>query len=186
MKQDRIQQVFSPSRQRISLVAVSILLQAAILVVALGMFSQYFGWFYLACLCISAIASLEISMKKTKLAYKIAWIIPILLVPVVGGLMYFALGGGRKPHYQKTDVLRLFRRHLSPTPPSRPITSSNMASSRPIWAPRPAITPPARTSFPRCWRLWSRRSGTFSWNISSSRKNPPCGGRCWRFWSARQ
>lgn len=115
MKQDRIQQVFSPSRQRVSLVAVSILLQAAILVVALGMFSQYFGWFYLACLCISAIASLEISMKKTRLAYKIAWIIPILLVPVVGGLMYFALGGGRKPHYQKTDVLRLFRRHLSPT-----------------------------------------------------------------------
>ena len=43
MKQDRIQQVFSPSRQRVSLVAVSILLQAAILVVALGMFVGFTG-----------------------------------------------------------------------------------------------------------------------------------------------
>ena len=63
---------------------------------------------------ISVLVSLYISTKKTKLAYKVAWIIPILLVPVVGGIMYIFLGGGRRPHYQKTETTRAFRRHLNP------------------------------------------------------------------------
>ena len=109
-----IQQVFSPRRQRIFWVALSILLQAGLIVVTLGFFSQYFGWVYLVCVAISVLVSLYISTKKTKLAYKVAWIIPILLVPVVGGIMYIFLGGGRRPHYQKTETTRAFRRHLNP------------------------------------------------------------------------
>ncbi len=109
-----IQQVFSPRHQRILWVALSILLQAGLIVVTLLFFSQYFGWVYLTCVAISVLVSLYISTKKTKLAYKVAWIIPILLFPLVGGIMYIFLGGGRQPHYQKADAVRVFRRHLSP------------------------------------------------------------------------
>ena len=42
-----IQQVFSPRHQRILWVALSILLQAGLIVVTLLFFSQYFGWVYL-------------------------------------------------------------------------------------------------------------------------------------------
>lgn len=110
-----IQQVFSPRRQRIFWVALSILLQAGLLTVTLAFFSQYFGWVYLVCVLISVLVSLHISTKKTKLAYKVAWIIPILLLPVVGGIMYIFLGGGRRAHYQKADTIRAFRRHLTPS-----------------------------------------------------------------------
>ena len=102
-----IQQVFSPRHQRILWVALSILLQAGLIVVTLLFFSQYFGWVYLTCVAISVLVSLYISTKKTKLAYKVAWIIPILLFPLVGGILYIFLGGGRQPHYQKADAQRL-------------------------------------------------------------------------------
>ena len=100
---------------RVVLVGLAILAQLAILLVMLLRFQEYFVYFYAISITVSVAAVLYIINNRSNPAYKIAWIIPILLVPVVGGLMYFALGGGRKPHYQKTDVLRLFRRHLSPT-----------------------------------------------------------------------
>lgn len=115
MERQRIQEVFTPRRQRILWVAGSILLQAAVIVALLVLGRRYFGWFYLVCVLLSVAVALHISTKRGKLAYKMAWIIPILLAPLVGGIMYLILGGGSKPHYQKADTLRLFRRYLVPT-----------------------------------------------------------------------
>ena len=48
------------------------------------------------------------------MAYKIAWIIPILLVPLIGGVMYIILGGSRKPHYRRAETRRAMKHYLVP------------------------------------------------------------------------
>lgn len=109
----RVQTVLSPHRQRVMGVILSILLQFLVFVAMLGTFSQYFVSFYLLCVLMSVIVSLYVSTRNTKLAYKVAWIIPILLVPLVGGMVYVFLGGARKPHYQRQEGIRVFRRQLN-------------------------------------------------------------------------
>ena len=104
---------FSPRRQRFALVCLSILLQAGVFALMLTAFTRYFAYFYWVCVLVSVAVSLFISTRKTKLAYKIAWIIPILVLPIVGGAMYLVLGGGRKPKFEKAATARSYRRHLT-------------------------------------------------------------------------
>lgn len=111
----RIQTAFSPHRQRTFWVVLSILLQIALVLVVLHFFNQYFVVFYWVCVAVSVLVALFISTRRTKLAYKVAWIIPILLVPVVGGILYIFLGGNRKPQYQRSEALRTYRRELTAT-----------------------------------------------------------------------
>lgn len=110
----RVRSVFSPHRQRALSVAVSILLQLALVVAALLFFKQYIVYFYEVCIVLSIVVALYISTRKTKLAYKVAWIIPILLIPVAGGIMYIFLGGGRNLNYQRAEAVRTYRKQLPP------------------------------------------------------------------------
>lgn len=105
--------IFSPRRQRIAGVVVSIILQFVVFVVMLYQFKDYFVYFYWICVAVSVVVSLTISSKRTKLAYKIAWIIPILLFPLVGGLMYIILGGARRPWGQKDEIEETFQAQFS-------------------------------------------------------------------------
>lgn len=109
----RRQTVFSPRRQRFVLVFSSIFLQAGVFALMLTAFTRYFAYFYWACVLVSVVVSLYISTRKMKLAYKIAWIVPILILPIVGGLMYIILGGARKPKFQKAETTWTFRQYLS-------------------------------------------------------------------------
>ena len=112
----RRQTVFSPRRQRILLVSASILLQAGILAVMLLFFSRYFAYFYWACVLVSVAVSLYISTRSMRLAYKVAWIVPILVVPIIGGAMFLILGGARRPRAGKEETARLLRENLPPGP----------------------------------------------------------------------
>ena len=58
-------------------------------------FSDYFVYFYWFCLVLSAIAVLIIVSNRSDPGYKIAWIIPILVFPLFGGLGYLIFGGNR-------------------------------------------------------------------------------------------
>ena len=118
----RYQTVFSPRHQRFALVAGSILAQAAVFALMLTAFSRYFAYFYWLCVLVSVGVSLFISTRKTKLAYKMAWIVPILVLPIVGGAMYLILGGGRKPKFEKAATARRYRRHLTGTVPEPDLT----------------------------------------------------------------
>lgn len=111
----RVQTAFTPHHQRTFWVILSILMQIALVLVVLHFFNQYFVVFYWFCVAISILVALFISTRKTKLAYKVAWIIPILLVPVVGGVLYIFLGGSRKPQYQRSETIRTYRKQLPPT-----------------------------------------------------------------------
>ena len=74
---------------RVVIGAVLMLLQLALLVLMMVEFQKYFVYFYAICTVISILVTLYlVNNNRTNPAYKIAWMIPILLVPVFGGLFY--------------------------------------------------------------------------------------------------
>lgn len=78
---------------RTVIVALMLLLQVGLFMATILRFSEYFVYFYLICVLISLFVVLHIISKKSDPGYKIAWIVPILLVPVFGGLIYLLCGG---------------------------------------------------------------------------------------------
>ncbi len=81
--------------QRSVLVALLILFQVVVLLVAMVFFSAYFVYFYWFCVALSLAAVLVIVNRQTDPGYKIAWIILVLLFPVLGWLVYVLCGGNR-------------------------------------------------------------------------------------------
>lgn len=80
---------------RTVLVVVLLLIQVGLLVTMVLRFSDYFIYFYLVCVALSLLAVLHVINSRGDPGYKIAWLVPILLVPVFGGLVYLLCGGNR-------------------------------------------------------------------------------------------
>lgn len=73
---------------RIGFCTMLILLQIIILIVAVFQFQQYFVYFYAFCIILSVFVVMRIVNNGLNPAYKIAWIIPIMALPIFGGLFY--------------------------------------------------------------------------------------------------
>ena len=71
---------------------VFIALQFAAIFLAVTRFNEHFALFYGICLVLSAIVVIYLVGRDGNPAYKIAWIIPILALPVFGVLLYLVLG----------------------------------------------------------------------------------------------
>lgn len=69
------------------------LVQIAVLAVMILAFSQYFTYFYGICILLTVLAVIAIIAKPSHPDYKIAWIVPILALPIFGGLLYLLFGG---------------------------------------------------------------------------------------------
>lgn len=80
---------------RIFLVAVSILVQLLVLLIMLLRFNEYYTEFNTVCTLFSIIIVICIVGDRSNPAYKIAWIIPIMLFPIFGWLLYLLFGGNR-------------------------------------------------------------------------------------------
>jgi len=78
---------------RIFFIGILILLQILALIIVVWKFSSYFVYFYAICLLLSIVAVFHILVSNTNPVYKIAWIVPILLFPIFGGLFYLLCGG---------------------------------------------------------------------------------------------
>ena len=88
--------------QRVVIVGAFLAIQVAILVSMILKFNNYFVYFYGISILLSAIAVLSIISNKSNPGYKIAWIIPILLFPIFGGLFLV-------PPYDTLNIFALFR-----------------------------------------------------------------------------
>lgn len=77
---------------RVTLVSLSIILQLLVIVGVILNFNDYFFFFYIGSILLSAASVLWIINKRSNPTYKIAWIIPILLFPVFGVLFYIFFG----------------------------------------------------------------------------------------------
>lgn len=103
---------------------LTILLQLAVIVGVVLRFNEYFAIFYALSILTSIIVVILILNKRVNPAYKIAWIIPILILPIFGGLFYLYWGSGRTTRkVEKTmrPILRRYEEHLrqSETPTRR-------------------------------------------------------------------
>ncbi len=68
-------------------------LQLAVLIGVILSLNEYFAFFYAGSIIISVIVVLWIINSDSNPAHKIAWIIPILIFPIFGGLFYIFFGG---------------------------------------------------------------------------------------------
>lgn len=80
---------------RVVIVAIFLLIQIGVLVVMLLRFNSYFLPFYGLCVALSIAAVFWIVGRRSDPAYKIAWIVPILIFPIFGGLFYLLFGGNK-------------------------------------------------------------------------------------------
>lgn len=96
----------SPRFQRVLGILCLLLLQLAAFVVIISHFSNYFVYFYWFCLALSIFVSIWIAGGKARLTYKMAWIIPILTVPILGVPAYFLLGGARRSKQEQRQRTR--------------------------------------------------------------------------------
>ncbi len=80
---------------RMVIVAISLMIQMALLLAMLVWFENYFFYFYIVSVLLSVIVVVALVGSKSDPGYKIAWIIPVMLVPVFGGIFYLMFGGVR-------------------------------------------------------------------------------------------
>lgn len=90
---------------RCVVVGIAIIIQILVLITAIQVFNDYFVKFYWVCIAFSALAVLWIIGDKSNPAYKIAWIIPILLFPVFGGIIYLMFGGSHLSKKTKQEMM---------------------------------------------------------------------------------
>ena len=86
---------------RLFVFGLMILVQVVYMLLMLNKFSHYSQVWSAICMVLSILVVLFIVNKEDNPAYKIAWIIPILLFPIFGGLLYLFLGNIRNhiSHY---------------------------------------------------------------------------------------
>lgn len=77
---------------RLFVFALLILLQAGVLVMGILWLQELSVYFYMFCAALSLVIVFSIVSKQDNPMYKIAWIIPIMLVPVLGGAFYLLFG----------------------------------------------------------------------------------------------
>ena len=94
-----------PMLYRVVSIALLLLLQAFAIVTIIWKFSNYFIYFYIICTSLSIVALLYILNSKSDPAYKIAWVIPILLFPIFGGLFYLMFGRNKLSKRKKRDMI---------------------------------------------------------------------------------
>ncbi len=101
---------------RCVVVAIGLLLQVFVIVATILGFNEYFMEFYWVCIAFSILAVLWIIGSKSNPAYKIAWIIPILVFPIFGGLFYLLFGGshlGKRTKKKMSSLNREMQKELS-------------------------------------------------------------------------
>lgn len=89
---------------RVVIVGISILAQVVVLVTMIAGFQSYFVWFYGLCIFFSILAVTYILNGNSNPGYKIAWLIPILVFPVFGGLFYLMFGNKKMSKRQVKRV----------------------------------------------------------------------------------
>ena len=89
---------------RLFVFGLMILVQVVYMLLMLNKFSHYSQVWSAICLVLSILVVLFIVNKEDNPAYKIAWIIPILLFPIFGGLLYLFLGN-KKPTRRMRDKI---------------------------------------------------------------------------------
>lgn len=91
--------------QRVILLVSSFILQIGVILFFLLKYSESFFDFYLASLTLSIIIVFIIINNKSNPSYKIAWIVPVMIFPIFGGLFYLLYGGNKLSTREKLKMV---------------------------------------------------------------------------------
>ena len=94
--------------KRLLYVLLFVSIQIALLVFFFVYLTKLTPYFLLFCMLITTAASIHIINKNNNPAYKIAWLIPLGIFPIFGGLLYLMVGSRRVNRHQReiTDSIR--------------------------------------------------------------------------------
>ncbi|MGN1032937.1 MAG: PLD nuclease N-terminal domain-containing protein, partial [Intestinibacter sp.] len=93
------------SVQRAILLVASFIVQMAVLIFFIFQYRGNFLHFYLGSLTLSIAIVFIIVNNKSNPSYKIAWIIPVLIFPIFGGLFYLLYGGNKLSTREKLKMV---------------------------------------------------------------------------------
>lgn len=148
---------------RMVVVALALALQVAALILMLVIFEDYVVFFYAFCLLISLLAVLKIVNDRSNPGYKIAWLIPILLFPIFGGVFYLLFGGNRLGRRTRRKMQKVNEKMKNALPPD-PLMLQQLKEENPRAAHQAhyiqnkAFCPPCRIPLPNIFRRVSRNS----------------------------
>ena len=103
-----MKQIIKVVFSRLFIVSILILIQAIILGISIWKLSEYFVYLYVLFAVVSIIVVIYILNKKGNPSYKLAWVIPILLFPVFGGLFYLVFGGDKTGKKFKDSIRKIY------------------------------------------------------------------------------
>ena len=90
--------------RRVVSIALFVIIQAFVLISMFVLFRGYFAYYYTVCIAITIGVTMHIVRSDTNPAYKIAWIIPIMLLPIFGGLFYLVYGKRRPTRRERRRI----------------------------------------------------------------------------------
>ncbi|WP_238842664.1 PLDc N-terminal domain-containing protein [Vagococcus hydrophili] len=97
---------------RAIIIGLLILLQLGLLFAIIFRFQEYFVYFYTTYIIVSAAVIIKIVNSRTNPAYKIAWIIPIMLIPIFGTVIYLVFGRIRFTKEDKRKMSRIQEKEM--------------------------------------------------------------------------
>ena len=165
--------VFSLLFGKLSIVILLMLVQLAILLVAIILLGDHFVAVYGFLTALSVTIAVWLVSKDENPAYKLAWIIPILIFPIFGGLFYLMFGNKSMPK-------KLARRITLAEKSAPRVLAQDASCVEELREADPGMATLSdyilrTTGSP----LWKRPNGSSSWSTLSSRKGS-CGSRSFR------
>ena len=110
-----------------------IALQFAAVYLAITRFNEHFAIFYGVCLVLSAVVVVYLVSRDGNPAYKIAWIIPILALPVFGVLLYLVFGKNQlslKEKARMSSVAEQYEKAMRSVPAAEPALPEHTDAKR--------------------------------------------------------
>ena len=99
-----MQKLFSLFTNRIFVVGILLFLQISLLLIGIILLADVFVYLQTILDTISLIVVFWILNRNENPSYKLAWIIPILIFPIFGGLLYLIFGGHRTGRHIKKSM----------------------------------------------------------------------------------
>ena len=180
--------------QRVVIVSLCLLVQLGVLFLLLLRFSEYFPWYKAFVTVLSLVLTLFIVSGRADPAYKLAWIIPILALPLFGVALYLILGNSRHAGRHQKNIRRIenaMQEHLKQDPAilDRLQLENSMAGTQAHYLLTKANCPiyinTATEYFPSgeaCYeRMLEDLRGAPSISNILSFSAAKCGTPCWKF-----
>ena len=95
---------------RMVIIGLLIIMQLGILIFTIWKLSESFVYLYVLFTAISIFSVIYILSTKDNPSYKLAWVIPVLLVPVFGGLLYLIFGSRKTTKKFRERMINIYNK----------------------------------------------------------------------------